>query len=238
MRTANEDGIWGAWRPYAATISQTLSAGYGTKGVFLQVRDGGGQTSSTIYHTLSYQAGAVAVPPPADAAPVTTAVTLPAQTASQLINVSVAATDDHGVAQMRLANEDGTWKAWQPYAANVTWTLTGGASVKGVFVQVKDTAGQESNVMFRTTLCTPCTAPAQMLAARVHVPAAVMRHLTATRRVDHLRGTRKADAIDASQFDHVVDTIDCGAGTDSVLKQPEDITRNCEHVSVVRQPTA
>ena len=58
-----------------------------------------------------------------------------------------------------------------------------------------------------------------------------------TLRSARLRGTRGNDHFDASQKDGRRDVIDCGAGTrDTVLKRPEDITRGCEIVRVVRDP--
>ena len=148
MRFANEDGTWSAWRSFAATGTQTLTAGYGIKGVSVQVEDAAGNLSNTLYKTLSY----AAVPPPAlDAsAPVLTAITVPATTTTQSIAVAITATDNLAVTQVRFANEDGNWGAWVAYAATVNTTLTAGYGVKGVTAQVRDAAGNESATISKT----------------------------------------------------------------------------------------
>ncbi|MBC7644748.1 MAG: NHL repeat-containing protein [Thermoleophilia bacterium] len=149
MRFANEDGAFGAWINIAATGTQTLTAGYGVKGVNVQVKDAAGNLSNMIYKTLSY----AAVPPPApdNIAPVLTAITVPATTTTQTIAVDITATDNKVVTQVRFANEDGNWGAWIAYAATVNTTLTAGYGPKGVTAQVRDAAGNESGTIYRTT---------------------------------------------------------------------------------------
>lgn len=265
MRLATESGVWAEWQPFAATTTFTLTAGVGTRGVFVQVRDAKRQESATLYRTtkLLEQAPAPApvpapnpepvpapqpnpdpVPVPAlvdAAAPVLRAVTLPAQSTTRAIIVAVDATDDVAVTEVRLANEDGTWSAWQPYAANVPWVLTRIAMTKGVFVQVRDAARRESNKLYRTMLCAaPCSDPpaagalrAKKLGAAKAVRVALRR---GTMRADRVRGGRSSDHYDISQDDRKRDVLDCGAGRDTALVRPGDVTRNCEVVRVVRVP--
>ena len=55
MRFANEDGVWSAWRPFAATATWTLSASTSAyKGVSAQVRDAAGNTSKSIYTKITF----------------------------------------------------------------------------------------------------------------------------------------------------------------------------------------
>ena len=155
VRFANEDGTWGGWKAYAAQTTWTLSAGYTNKLVFAQVRDAAGNESLTLTAPTSWVKDAAAAGP-ADAAPPTlTSITLPATTTTAAVDVKLAATDDVGVTQVRFANEDGNWTAWQKYATQVPWTLTAGNTNKVVFAQVRDAAGQESNVLFARTLVQP-----------------------------------------------------------------------------------
>ena len=43
--------------------------------------------------------------------------------------------------EMRFRNESGDWSAWQPYAANVDWQLSGGSGVKTVDAEIKNGSG-------------------------------------------------------------------------------------------------
>ncbi|MCZ4495939.1 MAG: Ig-like surface protein, partial [Thermoleophilia bacterium] len=88
---------------------------------------------------------------PDTTAPVLVKVTLPKETTTQAVAVAIDATDAVGVAQVRFANEDGTWTAWQPFTNPKTWTLTAGYTPKLVYVQVRDAVGNESLVLTSTT---------------------------------------------------------------------------------------
>ena len=91
-----------------------------------------------------------AAPTPDAAAPTLNAITVPATTSSRTIMVGIDATDNQAVTQMRLANEDGNWGTWTTFNANATHQLSAGYSIKGVYVQVRDAAGNESSVIYRT----------------------------------------------------------------------------------------
>lgn len=176
------------------------------------------------------------------AAPVLRAVTLPATTTTRAVIVAIDATDDVAVTEVRLANEDGNWGAWQPFAANTAWVLTKVAMTKGVFVQVRDAARRESKALYRTTLCAaPCADPAGALRAKATPLEIKARAITVnlrrgSMRADRVRASAKSEHFDVSQADGRRDVIDCGAGRDTVLRRPEDVTRNCEVVRIVRDP--
>jgi hypothetical protein len=165
VRIAGEDGNYGGWtgvNPGGATftIQHTLSAGYGTKGLFVQVRDAAENTSGQLYRTLSYEA-----PPgegPDVTAPTITSFTVPATTTTRTISVGVSATDNKGATQMRFANEDGVWGGWIAYAANATHTLTAGNGAKVVFVQVRDAADNRSQLHRTTNHNDPINGPDQI----------------------------------------------------------------------------
>ena len=91
---------------------------------------------------------AVALPATADAAsdtspPTLQGVSLPATVSDPSVAVASTAADDVAVSQVRLANEDGTWSTWRPYASPITWELSPGTGYKAVFVQVRDAAGED-----------------------------------------------------------------------------------------------
>jgi hypothetical protein len=156
LQLAREDGNWGPWQPFSALVSYTLSNGYGIKGVYVRVRDMAGNESNAVYRTVSFvePIGDDEEPPPpvADAAdPVLAAIAVPALTATRTVRVGIDATDDTGVRAVRLANEDGNWAAWQPFAAVVDWQLSAGEGAKVVYVQVRDGAGRESGTLTART---------------------------------------------------------------------------------------
>ena len=100
-------------------------------------------------------------PAPAPAAdktaPLLSSVTLPASTTTRVITIKLMASDNVAVTEVRFANEDGVWAAWQPYATQKTWTLSPNAGSKGVFAQVRDAAKNESNSIYtRITCSAPC----------------------------------------------------------------------------------
>jgi hypothetical protein len=252
VRFATEDGFWKAWQDYHVDSSFTLAAGVGAHGVFAQVADGQGLVSDARYVTLVVVGPPVPVTPvppvvnpnPGQApivvdrtAPVLGKLNLPAVTASRNITISLTATDNVGVAWVRLANEDGKWGAWTRYTPTVAWSLTPIAMSKAVFVQVKDAAGNESNREWTTLLCSPCLPLQKVLASMKTAPAVITpRARRGSVRADRIAASALAQNFDLSQADHKRDVIDCGKGFDTALVQAEDVTRNCERVVVVHEP--
>ena len=91
------------------------------------------------------------LPTPDLQAPSVTKVTIPATTTSRTVQVAITATDDRAVTEMQFAREDGEWGPWQPFATPVTYELSAGYGVKGVYVRVRDIAGNESPAVYTTT---------------------------------------------------------------------------------------
>ncbi len=155
MQLATEDGMWGPWQPFATPVAFELSAGFGVKGVYVRVRDIAGNESAAVYRTIGYvEAVDPDEPPPPvgdQADPVLTAITIPALTATQQIQVAIEATDDTAVRHVRFANEDGNWGAWQAFAATSDWLLSPNVGMKLVYAQVRDGAGRESGVLSART---------------------------------------------------------------------------------------
>lgn len=57
MRLTDENGVWdeSSWKPFAATTTVTSTAGYGYKGVYVQVRDASKVTSPSVYTQYDYE---------------------------------------------------------------------------------------------------------------------------------------------------------------------------------------
>jgi hypothetical protein len=181
MQLAREDGNWGPWQPFASPVSWDVSANYGVKGVYVRVRDMAGNESIAVYRTLSYAAPVdPADPPPAQdvADPVLVSVTVPAVTATRDVQVTLEATDDTAVRQVRFANEDGNWTAWQAYAATKPWTLSAGQGGKAIYAQVRDGVGRESGTLMARTSYSVDAPPPPPPGGAPDVTAPVLSSLT------------------------------------------------------------
>lgn len=94
-------------------------------------------------------------PKPDAAAPVVAKVTAPGETTAPTVAVSVDATDDIAVTHMRIADESGEWRAWEPFRSSFDHALSHGLGTKVLYVQVRDKVGRESNVQWATTMRRP-----------------------------------------------------------------------------------
>ncbi|MBI5561633.1 MAG: hypothetical protein HY894_02080 [Deltaproteobacteria bacterium] len=68
-------------------------------------------------------------------------------TDSASLTLTIAATDNVGVAQMRFSNDHAAWSAWQAYSTMKAWTLTSANGTKTVYAQFRDGAGNVSAVV-------------------------------------------------------------------------------------------
>lgn len=91
-------------------------------------------------------------PKPDTAAPTLAGFTLPEFADGPTVKITIDATDDRRPAEVRTALEDGTWGPWVPFARELDVTLSDGAGVKGIAVQVRDVAGNESETVYHTLL--------------------------------------------------------------------------------------
>lgn len=91
-------------------------------------------------------------PRPDTIAPTLRGITVPEFADAATIIVAIDATDDREPAEVRTALEDGEWGPWRPWRPQLEVTLSNGAGVKGVAVQVRDAAGNESESIYRTLL--------------------------------------------------------------------------------------
>ena len=91
-------------------------------------------------------------PTPDKVAPKLAGITVPEFSDGATVTVQLEASDDRAVHEVRTALEDGNWGPWVPYRPNLSVTLSDGAGVKGIAVQVRDAAGNESESIYRTLL--------------------------------------------------------------------------------------
>ncbi len=100
------------------------------------------------------------VPPMRDAptpdlvAPTLDDVVVPETVDGPTVRITIDATDDREPFEVRIADENGMWGEWFTFSPELDVTLTDGAGVKGIYVQVRDEAGNESDAAYRTLLRT------------------------------------------------------------------------------------
>lgn len=139
MRFSYDNVVWLAWENYLTSKNFTLSAGNGTKNLYVQYNDAAGNTS------IPYHASIIL-----DTLPPTGSVTLnggAASTNSATVTATISATDSGGtVAQMQFSWDNINWQAWQAYAVSKNLTLpTSGFNT--LYVRFKDAAGNISSVV-------------------------------------------------------------------------------------------
>jgi hypothetical protein len=78
--------------------------------------------------------------------------TIPAATPTSNITVTIDAIDNVAVTHVRMATDAGNdWTAWLPYSPTMAFTLRAGTGFRGVYVQVRDAARNESAMAYRMT---------------------------------------------------------------------------------------
>lgn len=130
---------------YTTPIDWTLTAGDGTKTVYVQWRDAAGNWSAVSSDTIDLDQTGPAGTVEINGGDATTALAA--------VSVAVPATDANVVANVRLSNDDtldvdgvlvnGTTFA---YATPVSWTLSSGNGTKTVYVQWQDSLGNWSGL--------------------------------------------------------------------------------------------
>lgn len=169
----DRDGVWQAW---SATFSHTLSPCRGTKAVFVQVRDAAGNVVDAPVTRLTCDPCLAGVAPaadpnaaPADAiAPVLNSITVtPVAEGRRTVKITINATDNVGVKEMRVVNEAddaGNWidadnAPWTTFAPSFDHLLSLGSDTKSVRIMVRDGARNESRMLTSQLIrCVPCSA--------------------------------------------------------------------------------
>jgi hypothetical protein len=91
-------------------------------------------------------------PKPDTVAPKLNGFTLPEFADGPTVKITIDATDDRRPTEVRLADENGMFGPWVPFTPELEVTLSDGPGVKGIYVQVRDAAGNESESVYHTLL--------------------------------------------------------------------------------------
>jgi Tol biopolymer transport system component len=133
LRFKNSDGGWITWEAASWERAWTLSAGDGTKRVYIQGRNGldlSVENYGEIELDTSAPAGASITIKDGDA-----------ETISRVVPLTLTAS---GATQMRFRNETTEWSTWEEFATTKTWKLSAARTTKTVGFQVRDAAGNTS----------------------------------------------------------------------------------------------
>jgi hypothetical protein len=137
MRFSNDGVSWSSEENYATSKSWTLTAGDGTKTVYVQYKDNAGNWSSSISDTIIL-----------DTTPPTGTISInggDGYTNSTSVTLTLSASDSgSGVSKMRFSNDGVSWSGEENYATSKFWTLTASDGTKRVYVRYKDNAGNWS----------------------------------------------------------------------------------------------
>lgn len=146
----NPEAGWDTYQPYSTgSIAWDVSAGDGSKEVWLQLRDNAGNDSEPIRSTITL-----------DTASPTGSITInqgaPRYTNSTQVTLHITAGGDSEDVEVRFSNDGITWSAWQTPPANGErdWTLAGSDGLKTVKMEVRDQAGNTASFDDSITLDT------------------------------------------------------------------------------------
>ena len=149
MQFKNETGVWSTAETYATTKSWTLTAGDGTKTVYVKYKDNAGNwTVTNITDTITVDTTA-----PTGTVNINSSAAL---TTTTTVTLALSANDGagSGVNRMQFSNDGTTWSTIQAYGVTKIWSLTGTDSVKTVYVRYMDAAGNTGDVTDAIKLCT------------------------------------------------------------------------------------
>lgn len=150
MQISNDGTTWTPWEAYSAVRSWTLSSGDGTKTVYINARDVAGNVGGPYTDTIILDTTAPTCTP--------TINTDATYTNSPSVTLAPGCTDTNTVTQMRVSDDGINWGSWQTYQASLPWVLPVGDGEKTIYVQAKDTPGNES-ISFTDTIILDTTLP-------------------------------------------------------------------------------
>lgn len=134
-RFSNDQKTWNDWTAYSSSMaySWTLSGGDGTKTVYAECRNQGGQASDAASDTIILDS----TPPPY--------ITIDIDngdkwTDSKNVPLGLYA---YSAKQCRFSNDGYSWTGWEPYATLRQWTLAGDFGTKTVYYECQDRNGGE-----------------------------------------------------------------------------------------------
>lgn len=136
MRCRNDGGGWAPWQPYGLNASWVLTPGDGAKTVSCQFRDTPGNVGGPFTDTIILD-----TTPPGGALVIDAGATY---TRFPTVTLTITATDQIPVTQMRFSNDGAGWTPWESYAGTRSWVLVPGDGVKTVYVEFRDAVGNVS----------------------------------------------------------------------------------------------
>lgn len=220
IRFSNDNTVWSAWQAFDSTAttpneSRTrsftwdLSAGGGTKTVYVQVMDQAGNVSATMADTILFVDDVTA---PSASFMINGG---DASTASRYVSLAITATDDltpMSNLQMRFSNDGLNFSPWEPFAPTKNWDLAWpGTSAsdgqKTVYMQVKDAQGNTTTVASKIGLNQ--SMPTGSLSPASGIPGTVIigGSSVSTRFVNNTRVVLNLQPISADRVQYSLDGI-------------------------------
>ena len=144
MRLITTNGQWQPWEPFVTSRVFSLALGEGYVHAAVQYRDAVGNVSTDEIRDITMRD---TTPPTGSiyitGGPVFTGVTT---TTLNLYATDLFSngTDGSGVTEMRFNKDASHWDEWKPYSLHAPFTVQGEDGVKGIWVQYRDAAGNES----------------------------------------------------------------------------------------------
>ncbi len=144
MMISNDSGFSGAsWEAYATSKAWTLSAGTGTKTVYIKFKDSVSNTSGAYNDTILYTTDTTA---PTGSVSINAGAST---TNTSGVTLTLSATDDvdsSGSLQMMISNDSGfSGASWEAYATSKAWTLSSGTGTRTVYAKFRDASFNASS---------------------------------------------------------------------------------------------
>ncbi|WP_176560260.1 S-layer homology domain-containing protein [Brevibacillus dissolubilis] len=136
MQFSTDQVTWSTWESVKASTAWTLSAGDGTKTVYMKLRDAAGNYiiySDTIILDTVAPTGSISINSGA------------AKTGQKDVTLTLTGSDDNGQVEMRFMNDGGSWSAWEPFSATKAWSIREEEGNRTVTVEMRDQAGNTAS---------------------------------------------------------------------------------------------
>ena len=231
MRASEDPAFAGvSWVPFATSLDFMLSAGDGTKVVYVEFQDEAGNTSSAVNDAITYDATAPAVN--------TVVINADdATTATPTVSLALSSSDDtSGTVDMEIS-EDITFSdtTWELYDTAKSFTLTAGDGAKTVYARFKDSAGNISGAV-SDTITLDTTVPSGSVSINSGDANTAVRNVTLTlAATDTTTSVAEMQIATASDFTGAVwesyatsksFTLTTGDGTKTVYARFKDAAGN------------
>ena len=194
MKLSNyEDASGMAWEDFCSTRRWTLRQGDGPRTVYVKYLDAAGGESAmycaTIFHDTTAPEGSLLIN------------SGDAFTGDPAVLLSLDASDNWGVEQMRLSADNANWsRDWEPYQGSCRWALQPPDGGKQVFALLRDRSGLESAV-FSDSIILDTEPPAGFLVIESNATVARSASVNLTFIVSDLSGVAAMQVANAPSFE-------------------------------------